>query len=99
LTAAAAGGDSGAAAQLTPILDQFAQTPDWAALAAVLRRIAGGERGDRLLDGPDPVDTAIASKALTRLARRLPYDLNSLPDSQTTRTSRARTGNRAADTS
>ena len=41
---------------------------DWAALIAVLRRILGGERGEGLLDGLDPVDTAIAGQILTRLA-------------------------------
>ena len=38
------------------------------ALAAVLRRILDGERGEPLLDGLDPVDTAIAREVLTRLA-------------------------------
>ena len=67
LTAAAAVGDAEAAAQLTPVLDHFAQDEDWAALAGVLRRIANGERGDHLLDGLDRIDTAIATEALTRL--------------------------------
>ena len=67
-TVAAAGGDSGAAAQLTPVLDQLAQDQDWAALAAVLRRITGGERDASLLDGLDPVDTAITGQVLARLA-------------------------------
>ncbi len=57
-----------AAAQLAPVLDQFAQEQDWAALAAVLRRIIGGDRGDSLLDGLDPTDTAITGQVLTRLA-------------------------------
>ena len=34
----------------------------------MLRRILDGERGDVLLDGLDPVDTAIARQTLTRLA-------------------------------
>jgi hypothetical protein len=67
LTAATAGGDREAAAQLTPDLDKLAQTADWAVLAAVLRRIASGEHSDSLLDGLDPVDTAIATQSLTRV--------------------------------
>jgi hypothetical protein len=42
--------------------------PDWAALVAVLRRILAGERDESLLDGLDPIDTAIAGETLTRLA-------------------------------
>ena len=53
-TVAAAGGDRDAAAELGPFLDQFAESQDWAALVAVLRRILGGERGEDLLDGPGP---------------------------------------------
>ena len=34
----------------------------------MLRRILGGERGEGLLDGLDPVDTAIAGQILNRLA-------------------------------
>jgi hypothetical protein len=34
------------------------------ALAGVLRRILGGERGEELLDGLDPVDTAIVREVL-----------------------------------
>ena len=68
-TVAAAGGDSDAAAQLTPVLDQLAQDQDWAALAAVLRRIIGGDRDASLLEGLDPVDTAITGQVLARLAQ------------------------------
>jgi tetratricopeptide (TPR) repeat protein len=68
-TVAAAGGESQAAAQLTPFLDQLAQDSDWAALAAVLRRIIGGDRDASLLRGLDPADTAIASQVLARLAQ------------------------------
>ena len=64
-----AAGDPQAAAQLTPLLDQLAQDEDWAALAGVLRRIASGEHGQDLLDGLDPIDTAIASATLTRLTQ------------------------------
>jgi hypothetical protein len=58
-----------AAAQLTPVLDELAQDQDWAALAAILRRIIGGDREDGLLEGLDPVDTAIAGQVLARLAQ------------------------------
>ena len=68
-TVAAAGGDSEAAAQLAPVLDQLAQDSDWAALAAVLRRIIGGDRDASLLQGLDPVDTAITGQVLARLAQ------------------------------
>jgi tetratricopeptide (TPR) repeat protein len=68
-TVAAAGGDSDAAAQLAPVLDELAQTSDWAALAAVLRRIIGGDRDENLPDGLDPVDTAITRQVLARLAQ------------------------------
>jgi hypothetical protein len=68
-TVAAAGGDSEAAAQLAPVLDQLAQDQDWAALAAVLRRIIGGDRDATLLDGLDPVDIAIAGQVLARLTQ------------------------------
>ena len=67
LTAAAASGDRKATAELTPVLDQLAQADDWAMLTAALRRIAGGEHGDHLLDGLDPIDTAIATETLARL--------------------------------
>jgi tetratricopeptide (TPR) repeat protein len=66
--AAACRGDQDAAARLGPFLDARAKQTDWAALAAVLRHILDGERGDSLLDGLDPVDTAIARQTLTRLA-------------------------------
>jgi hypothetical protein len=49
------------------VLDQHAETSDWAALVAVLRRILGGERDPGLLDGLDAIDTAIAAELLTRL--------------------------------
>ena len=68
-TVAAAAGDSDAAAQLTPVLDQMAQDSDWAALAAVLRRIIGGDRDASLPEGLDPVDTAITGQVLARLAQ------------------------------
>ena len=67
-TVAAAGGDSDAAAQLTPFLDRLAQDQDWAALAAVLHRITDGDRDASLLKGLDPVDNIIAGQVLARLA-------------------------------
>jgi len=63
---AACQGDQAAVAELRPFLDKTAQDPDWATLAAVLLRILAGERGDGLLDGLDPVDTAIATETLRR---------------------------------
>ena len=68
VTVAAAGGDRDAAAALAPTLDDLAESHDWAALVAVLRRILDGERGEHLLDGLDPIDTAIAGQVLARLA-------------------------------
>ena len=64
---AAAGGGQEDDADLRQFLDELASTPDWAALAAVLRRILAGERSPALLGGLDPVDTAITTEILTRL--------------------------------
>jgi hypothetical protein len=69
IAAAAAGGDRDAAATLGQILDQAAGHEGWAALIAVLRRIIDGERDASLLEGLDPVDTAIAGQVLARLAQ------------------------------
>jgi hypothetical protein len=66
--AAACRGDRDVAARLGPFLEDQAREQDWAALVVVLRRILGGERGEGLLDGLDPVDAAIAGQILTRLA-------------------------------
>ena len=68
-TVAAAGGDSDAVAQLAPVLDQLAQDQDWAALAAVLRRIIGGDRDASLLPGLNPVGTAVTGQVLAQLAQ------------------------------
>ena len=65
---AACRGDQDAAAGLGPVMEEGARMQDWAALIAVLRRILGGERGESLLYGLDPVHTAIAGQILTRLA-------------------------------
>jgi hypothetical protein len=54
-------------ADLLEFLDKRAKDPDWVALAAVLHRILAGERGEPLLDGLDPIDTAIARETLARL--------------------------------
>jgi len=67
LTVAAAGGDTGAAVQLTPLLDKLAQAKNGAALGAVLRRILGGERRENLLNGLDPVATAFVGEIIARL--------------------------------
>jgi hypothetical protein len=53
--------------ELLQFLDERAGTPDWAVLIDVLRRILAGERDESLLDGLDPVDSAIARETLARL--------------------------------
>jgi hypothetical protein len=54
-----------AAIALTAVLDRFADSDDWRALAGVLRRVHTGERDpDVLLDGLDDIDTAIVRRAL-----------------------------------
>jgi hypothetical protein len=53
--------------EILEFLDKRAKDPDWVALAAVLHRILAGERGEPLLDGLDPIDTAIARETLARL--------------------------------
>ena len=68
-TAAAAAGNAEAAAELAPVLDSIAQQEEWAVLVVVLRHILDGEREDGLLDGLDPIDTAIASQVLARLTQ------------------------------
>jgi tetratricopeptide (TPR) repeat protein len=73
ITLIAAVGQPGheAPAELDQFLGEQAEQPDWAALAAVLRRILAGERGESLLDGLDPVDTAIARETLARLEQHV----------------------------
>ncbi|MDG6105003.1 AAA family ATPase [Dactylosporangium aurantiacum] len=67
--AAAADGDHAAAADVNPLLDDLAGRDEWAALAAILRRIIAGERDpDALQAGLDPTDTAIAAAVLAQLA-------------------------------
>ena len=66
--AAAAQGNQNAAAEAAPYLDEMADNPNWAALAAVLRRIIAGERDpDQLLPGLDPTDTAVTRAVLAAL--------------------------------
>ena len=52
---------------LLQFLDGGAAERGWGALAAVLRRILAGERAASLLDGLDPISTAIAQETLARL--------------------------------
>ena len=59
----ARGGRSDAAAELDPVLGEASQAP----LAGVLRRILGGERGAALLDGLDPMGSAIVRETLHRV--------------------------------
>jgi hypothetical protein len=66
--AAACQGDRDAADRLRSFLNDAAGEQDWAVLAGVLRRILDGEHSQDLLDGLDPIDTAIASQILARLA-------------------------------
>ena len=68
LVVAAARGDQTAKATLTPLIDQLAANPDWAALVAVLRRILAGERDQpALLANLDDIDTAITTHTLHQL--------------------------------
>jgi hypothetical protein len=54
--------------RVAEFLDEQAKQPDWAALAAVLRRILAGACDEAaLLTGLDPIDTAIARETLRRL--------------------------------
>jgi hypothetical protein len=63
---AAARGDTEARAGLEQLLAELDKASDWAALATVLRLLAG-ERGQQLLDGLDQVDSAIVAEVLRRL--------------------------------
>ncbi len=55
-------------AELLEELDNLANSADWSALAAALRRILSGERAEAtLLTGLDPIDTAIAREILARI--------------------------------
>jgi tetratricopeptide (TPR) repeat protein len=67
---AARDGDTQAAAAFDEELAQYSDSPDWAALAAALAKIRGGDTSPSLLDGLDRIDTAITSRALDALADR-----------------------------
>jgi tetratricopeptide (TPR) repeat protein len=72
---AANGGDPQAAQAVQQALATRGQRADWTTLAAVLGRVLAGERDQQLLlDGLDPVDTAIAQRALDALAGRVQLD-------------------------
>ena len=66
--AAAAHGDTEAAAAVREYLGQFQDSKDWKALAAALQRILDGERGQDLAAGLDQIDTAIVTRTLQVLA-------------------------------
>ena len=69
---AAVGGDLDAAEAIDGLLDQLANTRDWATLVAAVRAILAGQRDpDRLLAGLDPIDTAIVARTLDALAGRV----------------------------
>jgi hypothetical protein len=54
-----------AATALTAVLDRYADTDDWRALVAVLRRLHAGERDPgTLLDGLNDIDTTITRRVL-----------------------------------
>lgn len=70
---AACQGDTDAATQLAPFLDEMSQKDDWRALVAVLRRILTGERDPvALLPGLDDTDVVIAGDALRGLGVDVP---------------------------
>ncbi|HET9658148.1 MAG TPA: hypothetical protein VFP72_22535 [Kineosporiaceae bacterium] len=57
-------------AELTDLLTQLAETNDWADLAARIGRVLTGDRDrETLVAGLDPVDTAILTVILDRLAQ------------------------------
>jgi len=74
---AARDGDQDAAAALEGELAEYQDSADWAALAAALRRLQAGDISPALLAGLDPVDTAVAGRALAALTGQaaIPADL------------------------
>ncbi|MEU0557438.1 hypothetical protein [Dactylosporangium sp. NPDC006015] len=71
---AAANGNTTAATNINPVLDNLASRDEWAALAAALRHIIAGQRDPNTLQtGLDPTDTAITTAVLTQLTN--PTDL------------------------
>jgi len=69
-------GDAVADRALDLILASLAEHADWRQVVAVLRRIRTGERDPALITGLDPIDTAIARRALAALAGTAPVDTN-----------------------
>jgi hypothetical protein len=61
---AACNGNTQAAQELEPILQQRGATDDWRYLVAVIRRILAGERGIELTEGLDRVDAVIVRRIL-----------------------------------
>ncbi len=70
-------GDAGAAAALDTQLDRYQDSPDWGALAAVLRRLRAGDTESDLLNGLDEIDTAIVTRAIDARSGKvsIPSDL------------------------
>ena len=65
---AATNGDPDATVRVNELLDGLAGSADWGRLVGVLRRILADERGDYLVEGLDPIDTAIVTRTLGALA-------------------------------
>ncbi len=62
-------GDQQARQAVEQRLASLAQSPDWAALAAALRRVLAGDRDEaELLPGLDDIDTAILRGTLSSVA-------------------------------
>jgi hypothetical protein len=76
---AAAHGDQQALEELDPLLDQLATSNDREQLVAAIRQIITGREPDpnRLLDGLDPIDTAILTDLLEQLEQPTPTRPNS----------------------
>jgi hypothetical protein len=69
---AACNGNTQAAQQLEPFLQQMETQDDWRNLIPVLRRILVGERGIELTEGLDHTDAAIVRRILQLLAQPSP---------------------------
>ncbi len=66
---AASRNDQAAAESLAPHLAQLAESQDWAALVAAIRRVLDGEHHeDALAAGLDEIDTAILHQILVGVA-------------------------------
>ncbi|MGH8897973.1 MAG: hypothetical protein ACRDZ4_13370 [Egibacteraceae bacterium] len=79
---AAVTGDTAAATAVEQVLTEGEQADqaDWVALVDRLRRVLAGDRGDDLVAGLDPIDTAIVQRTLDALARRVEVAGTALPD-------------------